>query len=108
MIKKFNNTIKIQFFLFAILLLVFIFKINRLPPQIPLFYSKPESDEQVVDSFMIFLLPFFSTFIVIVNTFIYNKYLTKNRFLELVLYYVNLLIILFTSFLFLRVLFLVT
>lgn len=108
MTKQLNQTLKIQFLAILILLVIFIFKFNRLPPQIPLLYSKPEGDEQLVDSFMIFLLPFFSTCIIIINTFIYNQYFTNNIFLETVLYYVNLLVSLFTALFFLRILFLVT
>lgn len=108
MIKELNLTFKIQIFLILILSVIFIFKINRLPPQIPLFYSKQDGDEQVVDFFMIFLLPFFSSFIVAINNFIFAKYFSEEKFVATVIYYVNLLVILLTSFIFLRILFLVT
>lgn len=108
MIKELNLTFKIQIFLILILSVVFIFKINRLPPQIPLFYSKADGDEQIVDSFMIFLLPFFSSFIVAINHFIFAKYFSENKFVVTVIYYVDLLVILLASFIFLRILFLIT
>jgi len=108
MIKKLNQTVKIQILLILVLLVIFIFKINGLPPQVPLFYSKPEGDDQIVDSFMMFLLPFFSFLFVIVNNFIFIKYFSENKLVATVIYYVNMLVILLTSFIFLRILFLIT
>ena len=108
MTKKINQTIKIQFLLILIQLILFIFRIDHFPSQIPLFYSKPEGDEQIVDSFMIFILPLTSFIIVIINKLIFIKYFSNNYFIETIIYYVDLLVILLTSFIFLRILFLVT
>jgi len=108
MIKELNRITKIQFFLAIMLLFIFIFKANRLPPQIPLFYSKPEGEEQIADTLMIFLLPLSSFFFTVINNLIFTRYFSEDKFILKVIYYVDLLIILFTTFIFLRILFLVS
>jgi len=108
MTKELRQTIKIQILLILVLLAIFIFKFDRLPPQIPLLYSKIEGEDQIVDTFMIFFLPFGSFLIIVINNVIFAKYFFENKFVSRIIYYVNLLVILFTSFIFLRILFLIS
>lgn len=86
---------------------VFMIKTKDLPPQIPLFYSRLEGDDQIADLSMIFLLPFLSLFMVFVNNFIVKKYFSDNDFIRQITYYVNLTIICLILFIFLRIIFLV-
>jgi hypothetical protein len=108
MIRNRVSTIKIQFFSFIVLVVFFVFKSNHLPPQIPLYYSKTEGEEQIVDSFMIFLLPIVSFLFVFLNNYFLNKYFSENKFLQSIFYYINLFIIFLTSFIFITILLLIT
>lgn len=108
MIKKRLSPIKIQVFSFIILVAFFVLRFNRLSPQIPLFYSKPEGEEQITDSFMIFLLPVVSFSIVFLNNYLVDKHFPDNNFIGSIFYYANLFIIFLTSFIFLTILLLIT
>lgn len=108
MIKNINFTLRIQFVSIGLLLLIFILRFSRLPPQIPLYYSKPEGDEQIVDSLMIFLLPLLSFLTIRINTHIIKKYFNNNLFVNSLIYWINLFVILLSDLIFLKILFLVT
>ena len=41
-----------------VMILTFVLRYSTLPPQVPLFYSRTLGEAQLVDSWMIFLLPF--------------------------------------------------
>lgn len=85
----------------------FMLKLKNLPPQIPLFYSRLEGDDQIADLFMIFLLPGLSLMTVLANNFIAKKYFGGNHFVTQMTYYVNLTVIGLALFIFLRIIFLV-
>ena len=40
-----------------VMFISFFFKLNKLPPEIPLFYSKASGDSQIADWWLIFLIP---------------------------------------------------
>lgn len=86
----------------------FLLKMGSLPPQIPLFYSRLEGDQQIVDLLMIFILPSVSSTLVAGNNFILRKYFKDNHFVTLIIYYINLSVILIIAFIFVRIIFLVT
>lgn len=50
----------------AQILLIFL-SWNKLPPEIPLFYSQPWGTDQLAPGFMILLLPLLSLFVLFVN-----------------------------------------
>jgi len=87
----------------VLMVVVFIAFFNRLPPRIPLFYSKIWGEDQLAESWMIFLLPIFMTIFVIVNTFIKNKFFPDNHYVKKLFEYVNWSIILFFSFVFIKI-----
>lgn len=53
---------------FQIILLLFFWR--KLPPQVPLLYSRPWGEEQLVSTAGLFLLPFVSTAVLTANHFI--------------------------------------
>lgn len=57
---------------------IFIWRWNRLPPQLPLFYSLPRSEDQLGTPLMFLILPFLSVFIFAVN-FLLAIILYKNE-----------------------------
>lgn len=52
---------------------VFAWKFNRLPEQIPLFYSAPWGESQIADLWYILLLPLFMNGIFALNRYLENK-----------------------------------
>ena len=54
------------FFIFAQLVILFL-KFNNLPPQIPLYYSQPWGEAQIVPVSYIFILPMLSVVILLLN-----------------------------------------
>lgn len=86
----------------------FVIKLQNLPPQLPLFYSQGDGEAQMADSYWIFLLPILSILLVIINTFIKNKFFKENLLVEKIIYYTNLGIIIFISLIFLKILLLIT
>lgn len=86
----------------------FILRLSRLPPQIPLLYSKPWGEDQLVDLWLIFTMPFILNLFVFLNNFIVKKYFTDNFLIKKIIYYFNLFLIFTLTFAFLRIIFLVT
>ena len=62
--------------LLSIILLVFVWQ--RLPPEVPLWYSRPWGESQLANSLWLFLLPLGSVFWFMVSL-LCSVYLTKNH-----------------------------
>lgn len=43
--------------LIFVMLLILVFYVKRLPPQVPIYYSRPWGEEQLAPAFMLLLLP---------------------------------------------------
>ena len=91
-----------------VMVLSFFFKLSKLPPEIPLFYSKATGDAQIADWWLIFLLPALMNLLFYLNTYIYKKYFLGNEFVEKVIYYFKLLLITSLTLVFVKIIFLVT
>ena len=87
---------------------LFILRFNTLPPQIPLFYSKPWGEDQLADSWMIFLLPVILDLLFFFNNFIYQRFFPENMFVKKIIFYLNLFLILSMTLIFIKIIFLVT
>lgn len=88
-------------------LAVYIFKMRTIPPQIPLFYSLPVGEDQLVEWWMIFLVPAMMNILCILNILIYRKYFHKELFERTLLRYLNMTIIGICTYIFIRIIFLV-
>ncbi|MCX7880894.1 MAG: hypothetical protein N2482_00050 [Patescibacteria group bacterium] len=86
-----------------IIFLIFILKINRLPPQIPLFYSKLWGEDRLADLWMIFFLPFFLNFFVFINNFVSKKFFKENPLIQKILSYLNLFLIIVVPLIFIKI-----
>lgn len=86
----------------------FIFRLGSLPPQIPLFYSRPPGDLQLADWWFIFLLPLLLNFFFVLDTLFYRKYFTDNDFIAHVTYYFKIFLLVSFTYIFLKIIFLVT
>lgn len=88
--------------------ILFFLRINSFPPQIPLFLSRAWGDNQLADSWMIIVLPFLMNLLFIVNRFICQKFFQDNDFAKKILNYLNIFICLGFTFVFIKIIFLVT
>lgn len=86
----------------------FTLKISHLPPQIPLFYSRPIGESQVVDRILIFFLPLLMYIIVGTNSLLVRFSFTESRFVKAVLYYSSVVSVTLITYIFLRIVFLVS
>lgn len=64
-------------------------KYNALPPQIPLFFSKPSGEDQLADTWFIVILPILMNLLIIANNIVTKKYFADNVFVKKVFYYLN-------------------
>ena len=87
---------------------VYIFRMHTIPPQIPFLYSLPIGEDQLVEWWMIFIIPLLMNVLCIFNTFIYNVYFHREEFERSLLRYTNMAIIGVCTYLFVRILFLVS
>jgi len=91
-----------------VMVITFFFKLSKLPPEIPLFYSRAAGDAQIADWWMIFLLPLLMNLLFYANTFVYKRFFLGNEFVEKVIYYFKLLLISAFTLIFVKIIFLVT
>lgn len=87
---------------------VYILRMHSIPPQIPLFYSLPTGEDQLVEWWMIFIIPFLMNVLYLLNSFIYRTYFRREDFEKSVLRYVNMTIIVVCTYLFVRIILLVS
>jgi len=87
---------------------IYILKLNHLPLQIPLFYSKPWGEDQLVDTWLIFLLPIILDLLIFVNYTVIKRLFSSNDLINKIAYYLNLFLIIITSYVFVRIIFLVS
>ena len=90
------------------IVLVFFLKFQTLPPQIPLFYSKPPGEDQLTDTWFILILPLLMNVLFFLNNFIYRRFFNKNEFVQKIFYFVNLFLIISFTLIFAKIIFLVT
>ena len=87
--------------------LLFIAKLNVLPPQIPLYYSRPGSDQQIVQTYYVFLLPLISLIFITANKF-FSASILKEEFAQIIAYIQSISIVLMTFYIFVKVILLVS
>lgn len=87
------------------MILSVIFKLGTLPPQIPLFYSRPSGEKQLGEWWFIFLLPLLLNILYIVNKVLIKRYFPENAFVKTFSYYLNLFLIVSFTLIFLKIIF---
>lgn len=92
----------------TVMVLFFIFRFSSLPPQIPLFYSKPWGEDQLADSWLIFILPLTMNVFFFSNLYFCKKYFQENVFVNKIISYLNLFIIITITLIFIKIIFLAT
>jgi hypothetical protein len=95
--------------LYAILLgdilmaVVFALNLNHLPPQIPLYNARAVGDDQLAETFYIFLIPFLLHVIVFFNIFFYNRYFLPDQLIKKIINIVNWFVIITFTFTFIKI-----
>ncbi len=92
----------------VLMALVTAFKFNSFPPQIPMLYSLPDSDSQVVDIWYLAFIPLLSFLAINVNNFLAKKVFKREQFILRIVYVADLMIIGFFTYIFIKIVFLIT
>ncbi len=87
---------------------IYILKFSHLPLQIPFFYSKPWGEDQLVDTWFILFLPIILNLLVFFNYTVIKKLFGHNDLINKITYYLNLFLIILTTYVFIRIIFLVS
>lgn len=88
--------------------LVTLVKFQTLPPQIPLFYSKPPGEDQLTDTWVILILPLLMNLLFFLNSFIFKRYFNHDLFANKVFYFTNLFLIVSFALIFIKIVFLIS
>lgn len=83
-------------------------KYQKLPPQIPLFFSLPTGEDQLSEWWMIFLIPVLVNALYFLNIFVRNSLFPNNSFVKSFIRYLNIAFIGVGTFLFIRIILLIT
>jgi len=86
----------------------YLLHMKTMPPQIPLLYSLPIGEDQLVEWWMIFIIPMIMNIFYILNSFIYNRFFFQEQFERVLLRYTNIAVIGICTYLFIRIIFLVS
>ena len=93
---------------YALMGLVLAINFTKLPPEAPLFYSLPLASSHVVDIWYIGIIPVVSLLCVGLNTWGIKRLLKSEEFAQTLLYAVNCIVIALSTYLFIRIILLIT
>lgn len=91
-----------------LMIIVFLWRLGNLPPQIPLFYTRPWGEGQLADTWMILALPLLLNFFFFFNRFVAKKYFMDNVLVQNLIYYLNILLMIGFTLIFIKIIFLVS
>ncbi len=91
----------------VIMLIFFALGFLQLPPQVPLFYSLPNGTDQVVDTWLITIVPIVTLMCCMLNTFMAKKVLRGNMFIIDVNRIANVVLITMSTYIFVKIIVLV-
>lgn len=81
-----------------LMIAAFALSFNSLPPQIPLFYSRPWGEDQLVDLWFIALLPLLLNSLFFINRWVADKFFADSPFIVKLLQNFNwFLVVVFTG-----------
>ena len=88
-----------------VMIVVFGLRFPTLPPQTPLFYSKPWGEDRLGELWMIVLLPFILNIFFFINLFFAKKFFPENIFIKKMAEYFNLFLIITLTLIFIKIVF---
>lgn len=100
--------VKLLFGADALMITTFALRYSRLPPQIPLFYSRLWGEDQLADLWLIFLLPFFMNLLYFFNKDILNRFYSENELIKNIFYYLNFFLITGFTLIFIKIIFMIS
>ena len=102
--KQIKTAVRIGFILpiFSFLILTFFWK--KLPPQVPLFYTKPWGEEQLAKNFFLWMLPSFSLILTLINLRIASLFYNARSFLSYLIVWGNVTVCLLATITLIRIL----
>ena len=68
-----------------IILATFLLTLNRMPPEIPLFYSRSRGENQIAPWWIIVLLPLLMNGLALFNMYLKKKFFSNEHFISYVL-----------------------
>lgn len=83
-------------------------RFSHLPPQIPLYFSKPWGEDQLVDNWMIFLLPVLLDILYFANVSLVKRYFKENELVKKIIQYLNVFLMIAFTLIFIKIISLVT
>lgn len=92
----------------SIVFIVFFLRYASLPPQIPLFYTHATGEDQLGEWWMIFIIPLLMNIFVLLNGFIVKKFFDQNIFVEKLIKYLNVFLIIASVLIFTKIVFLIS
>lgn len=87
---------------------IFLLNINRLPPELPLYYSRPTGEAQIAPWWMLFILPLIMNGLVILNGYLSNHAFKRNPFIANTLRVFTIGAIISLTLIFLKIILLIT
>ena len=91
-----------------LMLITFFFRLSTLPPQLPLFYSRPWGEEQLGDFWFIFLIPVLVNLLVFFNEYIYKRFFLGNILAKHVFEFLNIFLTVSFTLIFIKIILLVS
>ena len=86
----------------------FVLKLSSLPPQLPLFYSRSWGEAQLVDTWMVFLIPLLLNLLYIINSYLYKRFFIGNELIRKIFDYLMIFLIAAFTLVFVKIIFLVS
>ncbi|MBI3366463.1 hypothetical protein HY041_02450 [Candidatus Roizmanbacteria bacterium] len=87
---------------------ILLLQFGVLPPQIPLFFSRPWGEDQLVDTWMILILPLLLNFLFFINISLYKRFFSGNDFVRRTIDYLNIFLMVSITFIFVKIITLIT
>lgn len=87
---------------------MYLVRMRSIPPQIPLFYSLPVGEDQLVEWWMIFIIPLLMNGLVIANTLLLRRFFLQDPFTRSVIRHTNTVLMLIGTYIFIRIVLLVS
>ena len=92
----------------ALMIVTFLLRFSRLPPQVPLFYSGLWGEGQLADLWLVFILPVLLNLLFFLNNYLFNKFYSDNELIKKTFYYLNLFLIFSFTLIFIKIIFLIS
>lgn len=106
--EKFKIATRTFLLFFIVSILIIVFKWQKLPSEVPLYYSLPWGEEQLVTPLSLFILPLTSFFVFIFNFFLASIFLEKEPWLCRVLILTGIIFSFLSMFTLIKIIFLIT